>query len=442
MFRTGVLSSEAASGRGMVTAQAPSSSNRPVRPPRRLGGVILLSAAVVLLAASAGFGQNFRETRQLANNNIIALAGSGDTLWLATEKGLNYHTSIGALVGTQEGWRGFDSNGPLYPFGLAFGDGAAAALVFTNEFGFWHFDHATGGQWLTNFRIRDDENWDLANPTGSMIYTHGSFWAALGHGGLVRYNPDNNSVLATRPDLDREIPPQNFPRAGSTDSSMAVKELRVSEDGSRILVTTLRSTYWAYDPDSMVWAAMDSLPPDPIYAAIDSADLRPLLAAAGDVANPEVNDILFLPRGDGTGTLVVATTTGLYICESANPLEGEYGGFVLIRHVREIKRGDAYALPGIIRGDADSRYNRAVFVYRLKKDGDVTIRIYDYRMSLVKTVVRGERRSSKTERSNNPSRDFWDGTNQAGRPAAVGVYYFKITSTGGDRYFGKVILAK
>ena len=109
---------------------------------------------------------------------------------------------------------------------------------------------------------------------------------------------------------------------------------------------------------------------------------------------------------------------------------------------REVKPGEAYALPGVMRSGIHGNHDKSVFVYRLKRDGDVTIKIYDYNMSLVKTVVRNERRVSSAERSTNPARDVWDGTNNAGKLVWPGVYYFKITSTGGERFFGRVILAK
>jgi hypothetical protein len=172
---------------------------------------------------------------------------------------------------------------------------------------------------------------------------------------------------------------------------------------------------------------------------------REKFAQAGDAVNPKVNDILFLPRGGNSGTLAVAATTGLYVCESAEPLSGGVcDAFTLVSEVRAVKQGEAYALPGIMRNSSDGRYDKCVFVYRLKKDGNVTIKVYDYRMSLVKTVIKGEDRRAYADgtRSTIPSRDAWDGTNEAGKRAWPGVYYFKITSSGGDRLFGKVILAK
>jgi hypothetical protein len=181
---------------------------------------------------------------------------------------------------------------------------------------------------------------------------------------------------------------------------------------------------------------------------LSPADFRTALAKAGDNPDPEINDILFLPgrSANNAGMLAVATKSGLYICEQARPLThggGDYS-FTLIREVRSLKAGESYALPGVIRGSHDGRYDKSVFVYNLRKDGNVTIKVYDYNMSLVKTVAKRERRNAGTDakRSTNPARDVWDGTNEAGNRAWPGVYYFKITSTGGDRLLGKVILAK
>ena len=505
--------------------------------------IIMMAAMIIATATQTPLAQ-FRETRQLTNNNIVALAGSGDTLWLATERGFNYRTSIG----NQDGWSGFEVNDLKLRFrhGLAFGGGGAAALidreVGSSFTGFWHFDHAGGTQRQTFFQFplntRGGDDGNLANPTGSLIYARGNFWAAFGSGGMVRYDPQSNSAHAIKPGDENETLPQNIVADDSADQGRAdsrrVLSLDVIHTDNKILVTT-PSTLWAYDPGDKNWDTLYTKPelspaefvsycaafvinkkdsPAMIYSFIAvtlggiadtmlyvseygsdkwfaarggsarfsvfpavngamyvlwydnrvslladtsaagaarenllseilaPAKFREMLASAGNAAPPDINDILFLPRGGSTGTLAVATESGLYVCESAEPLAGDYGAFTLYRHVREVKTGEAYALPGIIRYGMDGRYEKCVFVYKLKKDGDVTIKVYDYNMSLVRTVVKGARRDSKTERSTAPARDVWDGKNEAGKRASPGVYYFKITSTGGDRFLGKVILAK
>jgi len=416
-----------------------------------------MAAVIIALTAQAPFAQ-FRETRQLTSNNVIALAGSGDTLWLATERGFNYQ----APVDSAGVWHGFEDNGLGGRIGgLEFGGGVAAAILYNSngEPGFWQFNHNTGKRQEIYFKFSGGvsaEN-DAYLATGSTVYAYGFFWAAFNYGGLIKYNPVTNTVLAIRPVDNKDVPPRELdsltiPLSGG-DSARVVTEIGVIQgaDGSDSLIwaaTLDPLTVWMYNPVNTAWHKIAGKPARPIYEAIDSTarsnGFRPYLAKAGNNPDPEINDWLFLRGTDNAdaGTLVIGTTTGLYICRSAEPLSGTYGAFTLFSYVREVKAGEAYALPGIIRGGMDGRYEKCVFVYKLKKDGDVTIKVYDYNMSLVKTVVKGARRSSKAERSTAPAGDVWDGTNQGGKRAWPGVYYFKITSTGGDRFFGKIILAK
>ena len=418
--------------------------------------VSVISAIVIIIALTAGacFAQ-FNKTQRLTSNNIIALAGDADTLWLATERGFNYQ----APIGPDGAWPGFEDSelgGRLG--GLKFGGGAAAAVLFKERgMGFWQFDHKTGKQQERDFSFNNDvsgENNDLAYPTGSMAYTHGSFWAAFGHGGLVRYDPKENTVHAIRPKDNDEVYPDKLDALNGNDGAKVVKEIGVikGEGGgdSLIWVETPSTKIWTYNPANKAWDTIDTKPTDSVYAVLDSMEgsngFASYLAKAGNNPYPEINCRLFLPSANSvdSGTLAIGTTTGLYICRSAKPLSGKYGDFYHVKYVRPLKSGENYALPGILRNSADGRYDKCVFVYSLKKDGDVTIKVYDYNMSLVKTVVKGARRASGSdgERSTNPNRDVWNGTNEAGKSVWPGVYYYKITSTGGDRLFGKVILAK
>jgi hypothetical protein len=380
---------------------------------------------------------------------------------------------------------------------------------------------------------------DQADPMGGVIYSHGSFWAPFNNGGMVRYNPGDNSVSAIKPGDANAVPTQNM--ADDRSPGRLVLSLYANPAGNSIIVTT-PAVIWSYTP-GVGESAWDTLHASPSLAqgdfisfaaaftvgkkggesalysfmavrrggendtllygydddsrqwfrAVDtrvsvfpavsggmyvlygdnraelladtaqnaatrenhlsviltSADFRAMLANAGNDPNPKINDILFMPRTDSTGALIVATEIGVYISESVNPLTAKHTDYQFShsRHVRPVDPGKAYALPGIIRHTfVDGRHDRSVFVYNLRRGGDVTIRVYDYNLAIVKTVVRGAPRNSGANsasgRSTDPSRDFWDGMNEAGRMVSPGVYYFKITSTGGERFFGKVVLAK
>ncbi|MDR2694525.1 MAG: hypothetical protein LBB74_09985 [Chitinispirillales bacterium] len=494
----------------------------------------IIAALIVLTGAVCVRAQSFKPVRQLTSNNIVALAGGGDTLWMATERGFNYRTS----TGVEGGWLGFEVNDLKYRFrGLGFGGGAAVALIDkdtrSDSIGFWQFSHNNGSQRQKIFKFPWDVNSDSAKPTGGIVYSNGSFWAPFGHGGLVRYDPADNSVHAIRPADVNELPPQNLVELTGDDvGAKAVLALDINLLDNSITVTAPK-TLWRYHPAGKQWESIDTNPvlvdTDNEYVSFDAAftvrkkdaatlysfivtkrddgsdtalyafdevskqwrvavntvrryfvfpavngciytlyennvsvyagavsaaqkdslseimkpdDFRKMLSMAGDDPNPNVNDILFLPKTDSSGTLIAATETGLYISESVEPLSNRYDDFKHYRYVRDVGSGEVYALPGIIRGGMDLRYGKCVFVYKLKNDGDVTIRVYDYNMSLVKTVVNGERRRADKSRSTDPVRDVWDGTNGRGKRVWPGVYYFKITSNAGERLFGKVILAK
>ena len=123
--------------------------------------------------------------------------------------------------------------------------------------------------------------------------------------------------------------------------------------------------------------------------------------------------------------------------------------FVYIHRERTIQTGlkETYAVPGILANDP-AKPNQAVFSYSLSKASKVSITIYDWNMDIVKNVITNEDRGAGTSdplgngKSTNSKRDYWDGTNNAGRRVAVGVYYYKITAQSGERSFGKIIVAK
>jgi hypothetical protein len=501
----------------------------------RLTASALTIAASVLLLAAAGAPAQFKAVRQLTGNNIVALAGNGDTLWLATERGFNYRASRDA----RNDWLGFEVNDlSSRLWGLGFGGGGAAALInkdnLSDSIGFWHFNHGNGSQRQKYFRFPPGVRGDSALPAGGIVYANGSFFAPFNRGGMVRYDPADNGVRANRPGDVDESPPQNIGTMtdGGADTK-AVLSLDVNPLDNSIIVTTPKAL-WRYHPADKRWSPIDTNPlfvsdgdifvsfnaafavnkkggttlcsfiavkrndvidtvlygfdnasnkwrvaidggrnysvfpavngciytlsennvsvyadtsvagaglSGPLSLPAAPADFRAEFAKNRGIAYPDViSDILFLPGTDSSGTLAVAANTGLYVCESAEPRSNTYGDFTLYNYVRPVGSGEAYALPGVIRGNGD--YKKCVFVYKLKRDANVTIRVYDYNMSLVKTVAKGERRSAASSRSTDPARDFWDGTNNGGKRAWPGVYYFKITSNAGERLFGKVILAK
>ena len=96
----------------------------------------------------------------------------------------------------------------------------------------------------------------------------------------------------------------------------------------------------------------------------------------------------------------------------------------------------AYAYPSpfspIVEG------GRAVRIHHLpRQDGTVTIKIYDFAMNLVITLVNGQDRHGGVEYD-----EPWDGKNEKGDLVANGVYFFKVEAAGGQTEWGKLVILK
>jgi hypothetical protein len=75
--------------------------------------------------------------------------------------------------------------------------------------------------------------------------------------------------------------------------------------------------------------------------------------------------------------------------------------------------------------------------YKPKSDGDVTIKIYDFEMKLVKTILENTYRTGGIEYD-----QVWDGRNDKGDVVANGIYFFKIEGPSGQEEWGKVGVIK
>jgi hypothetical protein len=176
----------------------------------------------------------------------------------------------------------------------------------------------------------------------------------------------------------------------------------------------------------------------------NSFELRMTPADYGISFPQQINDLLYISKNDSSGYLWIATSEGVFLSENEKPGISK-GPFHLYKRAPKIKDGlkQSYAVPGILTGVGSSCF----IAYNLSKDASVTIRIYDYNMDLVKTVIKGKLRKAGDNggpagRSTVNKEDMWDGRTDSGRMAAPGVYYYKITTDIGERAFGKIVLAK
>jgi hypothetical protein len=75
--------------------------------------------------------------------------------------------------------------------------------------------------------------------------------------------------------------------------------------------------------------------------------------------------------------------------------------------------------------------------YRPHQDGPVTIKIYDFAMNLVITLVDGQHHVADVDYD-----QPWDGRNEKGDMVANGVYFFKVEAAGGQTEWGKLVILK
>ncbi len=78
----------------------------------------------------------------------------------------------------------------------------------------------------------------------------------------------------------------------------------------------------------------------------------------------------------------------------------------------------------------------ATISYSLSKGGDVTIRIYDVAMNLVRTLIKDQPQQPGQHTVT------WDGKDEKGETVANGIYFFVIESSAGERGAGKIAVKK
>ena len=75
------------------------------------------------------------------------------------------------------------------------------------------------------------------------------------------------------------------------------------------------------------------------------------------------------------------------------------------------------------------------FQYTLRRPALVTVRVYDFGMRLVATVVEGRDR-----RFSGSFSETWNGRNEIGDMVANGVYFYKVDISGESPAWGKVVV--
>jgi len=139
------------------------------------------------------------------------------------------------------------------------------------------------------------------------------------------------------------------------------------------------------------------------------------------VAVPGTNSSIVWAGTAGEG-LAKFTKTG-------NEWTGIWQSFFVSKKIEN--KEDCYAFPNPFSPDEES----VRIKYVIPAEGaKVTIRILDFGMNLVRTIIQNVARAGESEQI-----DFWDGKDDDGKIVPNGVYFFRIDSEG-DAQYGKIIV--
>ncbi|MDB5102640.1 MAG: hypothetical protein JWP91_329 [Fibrobacteres bacterium] len=167
---------------------------------------------------------------------------------------------------------------------------------------------------------------------------------------------------------------------------------------------------------------------------LDAADSLPIQRGQG-----RLTDIAVVRKGGRTALMAGSTSKGLFLRKTGGSNGGAWAN---VNSLKELKGGleEVITFPTLFSGTAPDGSPEFVNLgYRLKKDGKVTITVYNYAMEKVKTIVKNARRTGGGNRSENPAEDRWDGKDASGRHVSVGTYYILIQTDKGEKGWGKAI---
>lgn len=177
----------------------------------------------------------------------------------------------------------------------------------------------------------------------------------------------------------------------------------------------------------------------PFDVLLDPADGLDISRAQGKLTRLAV-----VRSGSSTAVAVGSTGRGLFYRVSG-PGQGNAGEWVNVNSLKRLKGslGEIITFPTVFQGVGKDGQPMYVNIgYRLKKDGKVTITVYNYAMEKVKTVVKGAPRKGGGSRSERPGEDRWDGRDRSGRLVSAGTYYILVESDQGEKGWGKAISAR
>lgn len=206
-----------------------------------------------------------------------------------------------------------------------------------------------------------------------------------------------------------------------------------TDDGDTWQTTLVGDQVWNFDfDDSVVWAATSS----GLKRSTDwgeSWSVYNYMKNEDEITENRIFSTEFTSVAVIDGEVWAGNMDGLV--RSRNGGES-WNVFRTAVQIGESGSETAYAYPSpfspVLEGGQITRIH-----HRPKENGPVTVKIYDFAMDLVATLVDGKYRNGNEEYD-----EPWDGRNEKGDMVANGVYFFKVEAAGGQTEWGKVVVLK
>jgi hypothetical protein len=207
---------------------------------------------------------------------------------------------------------------------------------------------------------------------------------------------------------------------------------RSTDDGETWEIFLPGDKVWNFDfDDSVVWAATSSgLKRSRDYGKNWDVFTYMTDSVRSDqkVLSPEYLAVKVIKD-----TVWAGNADGLVKFNKNAPVDTLGGVFRSYVHIGTEKTPEAYAYPNPFSPEMTGPVR---IHFKPKQDGEVTIKIYDFAMNLVTTVMDKETKEGRGEYDT-----FWDGKNDKGDLVANGVYFFKLEAKGQTEW-GKVVVIK
>ncbi|MGD9200346.1 MAG: hypothetical protein PVI26_02185 [Chitinispirillia bacterium] len=232
--------------------------------------VLYITVYSVFCFVQTGSSQLYPETNSIISNELYQLAGSGDTLWVLSSKGVNYHLNI---ADSTMDWKGFRD---LKGWFIAYGYGHTLIRLMENDEVYyktgipdrlWLFSMTTPKQpkYIELPFDTDNLNAEAYFQASDALFFQNSFWLSCMNGGLVKYNIANGNKSIFFPGIDSTgFNEQEFVKAFLADSSGFYSDstfvFNVVQKDSSLLWVACKTALWTFDTKDTTWEKInDSL---------------------------------------------------------------------------------------------------------------------------------------------------------------------------------------